>query len=236
MDGAKEFSDFLHFFFSPVTSAVFHLAAATAAKSNEFNIGMSVCVLFVDTTNFRWFHESFSHDGRMWIAFFTFFALTLRISFHNPHSLSLSSAYTFSTLGLIEHCRLSGIHIYELKMAWAFRTNNKSSRLFLSRSRCLSAYQIDGGGVGNGSGKHIGHILHMFARYVYACLPATVCVQSSILSMNCIHSSILMDEVLLPLMPNACCVYDVHFAASVFAIYSKALMLFSFEQSTCSTV
>lgn len=33
-----------------------------------------------------------------------------------------------SSLGLIEHCRLSGIHIYELKMAWAraFWTNSIS--------------------------------------------------------------------------------------------------------------
>lgn len=92
-----------------------------------------------------------------------FLLLILMLSVHSIsrslHSLDLRSVYAFCALGLIEHCRLSGIHIYELRMAWALWTNNKSSSSgFVVVA--LSAFQI------SNCGCVCGHILHICILHI----------------------------------------------------------------------
>lgn len=134
--GANEFS-----FSFLCTSTVFHLAGANKVKWIQ-----CACVSFLI------FFHSFS------LSLFISWCMCMcavrqnetiayiETSSSNPVLFSSSTLFcslvcAFSSLGLIEHCRLSGIHIYELKMAWALWTNNKSDLLLWCRC-CFSAFKI----------------------------------------------------------------------------------------------
>lgn len=121
----------------------------------------------------------------------------------------LTPVGAFSSLGLIEHCRLSGIHIYELKMAWALWANNKSS--CCSRLRCWCCCCCC-------------HFLHCKCACALVRCAGIFCIRV----LRRVKWSILS---LRQQLSGCCCCCWCAFAC-VFAIYLKVLMLFSFEQST----
>lgn len=189
------------------TSTVFHLAGANKVKwiqcacvsflifppfSLSFSLFISwcMCVCAVRQNETIAYIEASSSNSVLF-----FFS-----------TLFCSLVCAFSSLGLIEHCRLSGIHIYELKMAWALWTNNKSDLLLWCRC-CFSAFKIR-------------RCVHD-ARSMCGCMHVCLCVWAYFVWMLCLRCCEVKHfcQCTLTKAGGWCwCAF-----AGVFAIYLKVL-------------